>query len=244
MKAGGNVGPMIEDFLPQDIGEIFEKIITKSPSRTYLELRFLNRVSQTLLFQDSRLEDAMNTESSGVGVRVLCDGAWGFSPTFKLAYESVLDAVKTAIRLAKLVAETEAKKVVLAPTKSVTENFIAKELETASKIALEEKISIMKTCESIVLDGGPKVQSCSVFLREPKETKVIYTSDGTKATIRYSKPDFYISTVAKDGIEHISHTESVGGCGGWEILGGRTFQDIAVDCRELALPLLKAERAR
>src|SRR5262245_51069205 len=66
----------------------------------WLELRFHDRRSRSILVEDGKLEAARSTHHAGVGVRALVNGAWGFASTSVLTKESLARAVESARKAA------------------------------------------------------------------------------------------------------------------------------------------------
>jgi TldD protein len=71
--------------------------------------------------REANVENIVNTESSGVGVRVIADGAWGFAATNELTVEAVAKAARLATAIAKANATSQTAPVQLAPTPGVGE---------------------------------------------------------------------------------------------------------------------------
>src|ERR1700761_5336434 len=68
---------------------------------TYCDVRIGRYLRQFVITRENKVQNVVNTESSGVGIRVIANGTWGFSATSDMDNDSVAKAVKQAIAIAK-----------------------------------------------------------------------------------------------------------------------------------------------
>jgi TldD protein len=80
--------------------------------------RYLNQFVTT---RDLNVENVVNTESAGVGVRVICNGAYGFAATSDMTPDGIANAARQAVAIAKANAKLQTEPVQLAPVKGVGE---------------------------------------------------------------------------------------------------------------------------
>jgi TldD protein len=78
--------------------------------------RYLN---QSVITREHQVGNVTNRESSGVGVRVIVNGAWGFAATHQQTEAAVRAAVEQAAAIARANASIQTRPVQLAPTPSV-----------------------------------------------------------------------------------------------------------------------------
>jgi TldD protein len=88
---------------------------------SFCDVRIGRYLNQFITTRDLNVQSVTNTESTGVGVRVICDGAYGFSATNVLSLDSVADAARQAVAIAKANARLSSEPVRLAPVKGVGE---------------------------------------------------------------------------------------------------------------------------
>ncbi|WP_292072216.1 PmbA/TldA family metallopeptidase, partial [Brevundimonas sp. UBA7534] len=82
-----------------------------------------------------------NTESMGVGVRVIADGAWGFAATNEMTPEAVANAARLAAGIARANAKNQTAPVRLAPTRGVGEvSWRTPIRRNAMEAPLQEKV--------------------------------------------------------------------------------------------------------
>src|SRR5689334_7285232 len=73
----------------------------KSGGATYCDVRIGRYLRQFVITREDKVQNVVNTESSGIGVRVISNGTWGFAATSDMDSDSVAKAVKQAISIAK-----------------------------------------------------------------------------------------------------------------------------------------------
>ena len=93
----------------------------KSAGASYCDVRVGRYLRQFVITRERNVENVVNTESSGVGVRVLANGAWGFAATNAMTTDAVAKAAQQAVAIAKANAPTQTAPVQLAPVKGVAE---------------------------------------------------------------------------------------------------------------------------
>src|SRR5690606_7713424 len=61
----------------------------KSKGATYADVRIGRYLNQFVATREKRVQGVANTESYGIGIRVLVDGCWGFAATNKMTREDI-----------------------------------------------------------------------------------------------------------------------------------------------------------
>ncbi len=84
---------------------------------TYADVRIGRYLNQFLITREDKVENIVNTESYGAGIRVIADGAWGFYATDSLTPDSIAKAAEEAVAIAKANAKLQESPVELAPQK-------------------------------------------------------------------------------------------------------------------------------
>ena len=77
--------------------------------------RYLN---QFVVTREDKVQNLTNTESYGVGVRVIADGTWGFAATSDVTKDGVAQAAEQAVAIAKANAKVQTEPVQLAPRRA------------------------------------------------------------------------------------------------------------------------------
>ena len=87
----------------------------RAAGASYCDVRIGRYLRQFVMTREDKVQNVVNTESTGAGVRVIADGAWGFAATNGLTADSVAEAARRATAIAKANARVQAAPVQLAP---------------------------------------------------------------------------------------------------------------------------------
>src|SRR6266496_6417142 len=92
---------------PQKMGAAMKQIadwalgIASASGASLAEARIVHERERALGTRNGRVSLASDEESLGVGVRVLCDGGWGFSATQELTQAGVEHCAALAVEIAR-----------------------------------------------------------------------------------------------------------------------------------------------
>jgi TldD protein len=84
------MNPMARKF-KKELADAALNAATKAGA-SYCDVRIGRYLNQFITTRDTRVENIVNTESTGVGVRVIANGAYGFAATNALTVDAVADA--------------------------------------------------------------------------------------------------------------------------------------------------------
>lgn len=90
---------------------------------TYADVRVVNDRQRGLATKNGKIGDASESESFGIGIRVLADGAWGFAATEDLTREAVEMTTQRAIDIARASAKVKQHDITLVPQKPITDTW-------------------------------------------------------------------------------------------------------------------------
>ena len=82
------------------------------------EVRVVHEKNRALATKNGKIGNAQDAETIGAGIRVLADGAWGFSATQDLSREGMQKCAAHALEIAKASARVKTQDVKLAPEPS------------------------------------------------------------------------------------------------------------------------------
>lgn len=91
----------------------------RSKGATYTDVRVGRYLNQYVVTREDKVENIVNTESYGIGIRVISNGSWGFAATDKLDKDSIAKAAELAVTIAKENARLLREPVMLAPQKDM-----------------------------------------------------------------------------------------------------------------------------
>lgn len=93
----------------------------RSNGASYTDVRIGRYLQQYLYTREKQVQNIVNAESYGIGIRVIVNGTWGFSATSNVTPEGVAKCAATAVEIAKANSKFQKEPVVLAEQKGVGE---------------------------------------------------------------------------------------------------------------------------
>ncbi|HEU4564865.1 MAG TPA: TldD/PmbA family protein [Gemmatimonadaceae bacterium] len=178
----------------------------KSAGASYADVRISRNRSQSIFTRERRVQGLVDNETTGFGVRVLVDGAWGFAASRDLTRDEVAAVARQAVAQARANRSALVRPVTLAPvTPTPNGSWRGPWVKTDPfDIAIEDKVALLLQANEAalkVVDPQDKrrgfVNSSMFFLREEK---TLATTDGTMVvqTIFRTQPSMNITAVAPD----------------------------------------------
>ncbi len=151
---------------------------TKSAGATYADVRIGRYLNQSIATREKNVENIVNSESYGMGIRVIANGSWGFAATDKMDKDSIAKAAQTAVQIAKVNAKLLTEPVKLAPQKGYGEVSWKTPIEiNGLEIPVKEKIDLLLAANAKGLKGGANYMNSALFLIN--EQKYFASSDGS-----------------------------------------------------------------
>src|SRR5437763_1039020 len=145
---------------------------------SYCDVRIGRYLNQYVNTRDLNVESVTNTESSGIGVRVIAGGAYGFAATNQMTPDAVANAARQAVAIAKANARLQTEPVQLAPVKGVGEVAWAtpftKDWRT---IPVKEKADMLIAANKAGLDAGASFMTANLF--QVNQQKYFASTDGS-----------------------------------------------------------------
>ncbi|MBE0430444.1 MAG: TldD/PmbA family protein [Dehalococcoidia bacterium] len=217
--------------------EFLEELLGEFTGSDYGELRYHERKGLNIAVRQGELEAANSTVYSGVGVRAFCQGGWGFSSTSRLDRESLKAAIRDAVsgaRAASKKADTR-----LGQARLARGTFSPEIGDPLSAHPFEEKLAVVRRTEAKA-GSFHFISSTACAYRENLDHKYILTTDGARAEVMDSKPEFRVLAVATADGRSVEASESLGVTGGWDDLFKRQPDELAEIAAKRAGDLLKA----
>ncbi|HEY5802218.1 MAG TPA: TldD/PmbA family protein [Lysobacter sp.] len=144
----------------------------------YCDVRIGRYLRQSVITREARVESIVNGESSGIGVRVLVDGAWGFAATNVQTTDSVAAVTRQAAAIAKANSRHQTKRVELASTPGVGEVRWATPIrKNAMAVPIKEKVDLLLGVNAAAMKAGADFFNSTLFLIN--EQKYFASSDGS-----------------------------------------------------------------
>jgi TldD protein len=110
---------------------------------TYADVRLMHLRQRDLTTKNGQVGTLAHSESIGIGVRVLANGAWGFASTDRLTREGVAACAAQAVAIAKASALAKQSDVVMAPENAYVESWQAPFKKDPFEIPLESQLDLL-----------------------------------------------------------------------------------------------------
>ena len=109
----------------------------------YADARVGTDVTEAITVRNQEMEGIDRTDSTGLGIRVLVNGRWGFAATARLDAAEIDHAAATAVQTARAAARLSGDDVRLSPVEPVTGSWRSPMNEDPFTVPLEEKIALL-----------------------------------------------------------------------------------------------------
>jgi TldD protein len=150
----------------------------RSLGATYADARIGRYLNQAISTREKKVQTITNTESYGMGIRVIANGSWGFASLNNLDKDSIAKAASKAVQIAKVNSKLLVEPVQLAPQKGYGEVSWKTPIEkNGFEIPIKEKIDLLMAVNAAAMEGGANFVNSSLFLIN--EQKYFASTDGS-----------------------------------------------------------------
>ncbi len=193
---------------------------------TFADARHVRDERETLAVRDGRVERHFRAASSGFGVRVLLDGAWGFGARAgERDNAAALDAAaEAALATARAAASLGGPRVTLADEEPQRGRFATTVERDFFAVPLADKLALLfSVTDGLRTAAGAHARSASAHVGARRQDKLLATSDGTSVEQLLVHAGSGCKIVVGDGDEvaHRSYPMELDGgvaAGGWEVI--------------------------
>jgi TldD protein len=145
---------------------------------SYCDVRIGRYLNQYITTRDLNVESVTNTESTGVGVRVIAAGAYGFAATNTLTPDAVAGAARQAVAIARANAKLQSQPVQLAPVKSLGEVAWATPIKRDWRtVPIKDKADMLIAANRAGLAAGASFMRANLF--QVNQQKYFASTDGS-----------------------------------------------------------------
>ncbi len=173
-----------------------------SRGASYADIRIGRYLNQYLFTREKNVQNIVNTESYGLGIRVIADGTWGFASTNDVSEDGIKKAAEQAVLIAKANGKFQKEPVQLVPVKSHGEQSWKTPMEqNAFEIPIKEKADLLIEANSKALESGASYINTNLFL--VNEQKYFASTEGSyiNQDIHRIWPTFTVTCIGKDGFQ-------------------------------------------
>ncbi|MBI2956238.1 MAG: TldD/PmbA family protein [Acidobacteria bacterium] len=213
---------------------------------TYADVRLLDARSRNLSTKNGTVGTVSESESLGLGIRVIADGAWGFAATDQLTREQISETAARAVAIARASARVKKKDVVLAPEQKITAVWKTPIEKDPFDVPLDALVDLLLRADQEMrrVAGVTLAEGSMAFARQ--EQLFLSTQGSEIRQTRLSSGAGLVATSFAEGeIQKCSYPNSFGGqhaCAGYELIEGLQLVENAGRIAEEAVALHQAEQ--
>jgi TldD protein len=169
------------DNMSQELGELALEAAKKNGA-SYADARFGEILDEHVTVKKGLPDEVSMRQTSGFGVRVIVNGAWGFAGSVFSTKKEVLQTTQTAISIAKASSKLKKKDVKLTPRKARKDHYATPMKKDPFKIPFDEKIEVLLNAERTIAKQSDLIKSSSAFFRAFRENKLFMSSEGAEVS--------------------------------------------------------------
>jgi len=163
----------------------------------YADIRVSRYRRESLAAREQQVQNVQRSASSGMGLRVLVNGAWGFAATNRVEPAAARRIAEQAVAIARANAALATRKVVLADADRVTATWNNPIRTDPFEVPLETKIAfLLKLNETAMAVKGVSFVNSQVLFVD--EQKYFASSEGSRITQRLVRTYPQFSVTAAD----------------------------------------------
>ncbi|HTE30171.1 MAG TPA: DNA gyrase modulator, partial [Chryseolinea sp.] len=170
----------------------------KSSGATYADVRIGRYLNQFVVTRENKVQNVRNTESYGVGVRVISNGTWGFASTNDVTPDGIKKAAERAVLIAKANSKFQKEPVKLAPTQSYGEvSWKTPIRKNGFEVPIKEKVELLLNANAKAMEKGASFINSIIFL--VNEQKYFASTEGSyiDQDIHRTWPNFTVTLIDK-----------------------------------------------
>jgi TldD protein len=210
-------------------------------SAQYAEARAQSLSKTMFTMKEGRVEAAKQGIESGVALRVLVNGAWGFASVGSMDAAVLADAISDACAMAKAASARLKTPVALANAPAVEDRVELKPKRKPSEISIEEKIKTASTLTRATMGQDGQIKSCTVDYLDLTGNSIFANTDGS-----YIEQDkLYVwsrstASAQQNGVFTFSR-EEIGSTAGYELFDAEPPEAIGERLAKRAVAQLDAK---
>ena len=216
------------------------------PGVTYADVRVIDSRERELSTKNGRPANVSSVESTGLGIRVLAEGCWGFAATDDLTKAGIESAANLAVGIARASALAKKRDVLLAPEEKHEATWISPCRVDPFSVSVEEQLALLMTIDQ-ELRRNPDVTLAQTSMGFHRARQVFVSSLGSviDQTRTASGAGFEALSFREDEIQKRSYPNSFGGqhqLKGYELIEELALLDHAPRVAEEAVALHTADQ--
>jgi TldD protein len=222
-----------------DIDLILEKC--SNAGSTYSDVRIENSHVTTIMVNINEIESISIGINSGIGLRVLKDGVWGFAYGSLDDFEKVIDMALSSVSLITRFKKEDVKLKEVPVIEDRVEVSFQKNPQDRSS---EEKTRITISAAK-AMKGDPKIKTGTVTYKEVIKETLFGNSEGTRIEVKIPRIMLYCTCTVKDAEGGtLQGASRLGHVGGLEIFDKESPEESALRAMTDAIEGVKAPKIK
>jgi TldD protein len=210
---------------------------------TYADVRVVRRLTESISIKSGNVEGVAAGESEGFGIRVLVDGAWGFSSSHDITAGEADRVAADAVRIARASATALRNRVRLDDRPPAVGRYETPIQEDPFEVPLETKIADLLAADEAATAVKGIAFTESMYAAQ-RDEKTFAATDGsfTEQVITHVGSGIEANAVEGDEHQRRSYPDAGGGwnAAGYEYVRSLNLQAVAGQRAEEAVALLTA----
>jgi len=216
----------------------------KKAGADFADARAVDSASTSLMRQDGKTDRLGKSQALGVGIRVLLDGAWGFSCTNEVGREGLKRCLQTSVDMAKASQARIAEPGVMAAVDPVVDEHVVPFETDVRSVSIERKMELATALETSALErAGDKAANSRASYSDTVMREMVCNTQGAAVDQTLMRASISVSITAADGEVRQNGREHKCGLGGFEIAEAIDPVKLGTEAADTALMLLTADRA-
>jgi len=182
----------------------------------YCDVRKVHTLGLGLEVKDGELKHAVSGDETGISVRVLVAGAWGFSATSDLSWPQVKNTLETAVKLATASSKHQLEPVKLGTLKTQKKTEVWKPKKNPADIPIEDKFELISDMDKRIHEFENILTVTTSYSDNTTEVH-FQSSEGTDLRTSVTRTVAQANLIARKDAEIIGFRGRIGGTMGYEI---------------------------
>ena len=213
---------------------------------SYADARLADDRTRGLATKNGKVSHAADSESLGIGVRVIADGAWGYAASDDLSRSAVEATAARAVEIARASSRVKQSEVQLAPEKAVNAEWTTPILIDPFTTSVEQNLELLLKIDSeLCAVKGVTLAETNMNFRREEQWFVSSEGSNIHQTKYTTGVGYAAHAFAGSDIQKRSYPNSFGGQWqnkGYELIGELKLVENARRVGEEAVALLKADQ--
>lgn len=195
----------------------------RSAGASYTDVRIGRYLNQFIVTREDKVQNIVNTESFGTGIRVIANGTWGFASTNDVTENGIAKAAQQAVAIAKANSKVQKDPVQMVPVQGYGEQSYRTPIKkNAFEVPVKEKADLLLNANAKAMENGADYINNILFL--VNEQKYFASSEGSyiDQDVHRTWPFFTVTAIDKASGQYKERDSFSAPVGmGYEYLDGR-----------------------